>query len=186
MVFHMPPTELITNRVSLRLITEVDYQNIHHLLSFPEVDRYNTLGIPATIAETIKINEPFVLANRSGEKYTFGAFLKESDTFIGLICINPNRPSYKSAELWFKYLPTVWGKGIGTEVLNCILDFCFDELKFHRVEAGCAIDNIGSLKVMEKAGMKREGHRRQTLPLKSGWSDNYEYAILDIDRIPSN
>jgi [ribosomal protein S5]-alanine N-acetyltransferase len=49
------------------------------------------------------------------------------------------------------------------------------------VEAGCAIGNTGSIKVLEKAGMKREAHTRQLLPLKSGWSDNYGYAILSTD-----
>jgi len=56
--------------------------------------------------------------------------------------------------------------------------FCFNELNLHRVEAGCAVDNIGSIKVLEKAGMQREGRKRATLPLVSGWSDNYEYGIL--------
>ena len=42
-------------------------------------------------------------------------------------------------------------------------------------------------KVLEKVGMIREGRKRQVLPLKSGWSDNYEYAMLhtDIRRINS-
>lgn len=74
------------------------------------------------------------------------------------------------------------GKGFGTEALNLFLDFGFKNLKLHRITAGCAIDNIGSIKVLEKVGMKREGHARQSLPLKSGWSDNFEYAILETDK----
>jgi ATP-dependent protease HslVU (ClpYQ) ATPase subunit len=35
--------------------------------------------------------------------------------------------------------------------------------------------------VLEKGGLKREGRRRKILPLKTGWSDNFEYAILDTD-----
>lgn len=59
-------------------------------------------------------------------------------------------------------------------------------LKLHRIQAGCAVENTGSIKVLEKAGMIREGRRRQVLPLKSGWSDNFEYAILETDeRKPS-
>ena len=50
-----------------------------------------------------------------------------------------------------------------------------------RIEAGCAIDNIGSIKVLEKTGFIKEGTGRQVLPLLSGWSDNYEFAILEID-----
>jgi ribosomal-protein-alanine N-acetyltransferase len=49
------------------------------------------------------------------------------------------------------------------------------------MEAGCAVDNKGSFTVLEKAGMVREGRLRQVLPLKSGWSDNFEYSILESD-----
>ena len=59
--------------------------------------------------------------------------------------------------------------------------FGFHTLKLHRIHAGCAVDNIGSIKVLEKAGMQREGRARQTLPLIDGWSDNYNYAILEVE-----
>ncbi len=68
-----------------------------------------------------------------------------------------------------------------TEALERIIQFGFEDLKLHRIEAGCAVNNIASYKVMEKCGMIREAHRRKLLPLKSGWSDNYEYAILEED-----
>ena len=72
-------------------------------------------------------------------------------------------------------------KGYATEALKEILRFGFDQLNLHRIEAGCAVENVASIKVLEKAGMQREGRKRQVLPLKSGWSDNFEYAILAAD-----
>jgi hypothetical protein len=51
----------------------------------------------------------------------------------------------------------------------------------HRIKAGCAVENIASIKVLEKVGMIREGRGRQLLPLKSSWSDNFQYAILETD-----
>jgi RimJ/RimL family protein N-acetyltransferase len=65
--------------------------------------------------------------------------------------------------------------------LRRLINFGFNDLKLHRIEAGCAVENIGSLKVLEKVGIQREGHKRKVLPLKNGWSDNYEYAILETD-----
>ena len=62
-----------------------------------------------------------------------------------------------------------------------MLDYGFDTLKLHRIQAGCAVDNIGSIKVLEKVGMTKEGRGRQILPLKNGWSDNFEYSILETD-----
>lgn len=64
--------------------------------------------------------------------------------------------------------------------------FGFETLKLHRIQAGCAVNKIGSIKVLEKAGMIREGRGRQVLPLKSGWSDNFEYSILETDERKNN
>ncbi|WP_319804126.1 GNAT family N-acetyltransferase [Chryseobacterium oryctis] len=63
-----------------------------------------------------------------------------------------------------------------------MINFGFENLNLHRIEAGCAINNIGSINVLEKVGMFREAHTRKLLPLKSGWADNYGYAILSTDK----
>lgn len=173
---------ITTKRTSLSLIRESDLELIHVLLSYPEVDRYNTLGIPKDLAETTAIMQPSIRANESGQAYTFAVRLKSDNTFIGIVGVVPGKPKYQSAEVYYKYAPVYWGNGYGVEVLNGLIDFCFNELKLRRVEAGCAVDNIGSIKVLEKVGMLREGRKRLTLPLVSGWSDNFEYAILNTDK----
>ena len=45
----------------------------------------------------------------------------------------------------------------------------------------CAVDNITSIKVLEKVGMTREEKKRKKLPIRGEWKDNYFYAILDED-----
>lgn len=62
-----------------------------------------------------------------------------------------------------------------------VLDFGFGVLKLHRIEAGCAVDNIASIKVLEKAGMTKEGMKRKKLPIRGKWKDNYFFAILEED-----
>lgn len=91
---------------------------------------------------------------------------------------------YKRAEVWFKIHKAFWNQGFASEASCAILAFSFDTLKLHRIEAGCAVDNIGSVKVLKKAGFIREGTGRKVLPLKSGWSDNFEYVILESDTRP--
>lgn len=107
--------------------------------------------------------------------------LLESSSFIGLIALNLGKPKFKIAEGWYKFHPDFWNKGYATESLNKILEFGFYHLKLHRIEAGCAVDNIGSIRTLDKVGMTKEGRKRKVLPLKDGWSDNFEYAILSTD-----
>jgi RimJ/RimL family protein N-acetyltransferase len=172
-----------TNRLKLRLLSRSDIFSIHHLHSLPETDEFNTLGIPDSLEVTERVIEN-LLYEQSREfnpSFTFVIEGKESNQFIGLISLKPGKPKYKDAEIWFKLHLDFWGQGYATEAVNAILDFGFNDLNLHRIEAGCAVDNTASGRVLEKAGMKLEGTRRQALPLKTGWSDNFEYAILKTD-----
>ncbi len=174
---------LTTKRLTLRFIKKSDLEVIHNLQSITEVDKYNTLGIPKNLTETKKVMAPLfkALEKLAIAKYTFVIELTSTKQFIGLIALNLGNPKYKSGEVWYKLFPKYWNKGKATEALQCILKFGFEELKLHRIEAGCAINNLGSIKVLEKAGFSYEGRKRKTLPLKSGWSDNFEYGILEND-----
>ncbi len=179
----MTEINLSTKRLYLRLIELSDLEAIHTLHSLPETDKYNTLGIPKNTEETKLIIEDWIAANNKPESknLTFAIEQTISKKFIGLIALKIGSEKFKNGEVWYKLHSDYWGKGFGTEALHSILDFGFEKIKLHRIEAGCAIDNIGSMKILEKVGMTREGRKRQVLPLKSGWSDNFEYAILETD-----
>ncbi|ETN96678.1 GNAT family N-acetyltransferase [Zhouia amylolytica] len=175
--------EILTQRTRLRLIEISDLDSIHKLHSLPETDKYNALGIPKSIEETKSVIEPWVAENKQNNirNYTFAIENNLNKDFIGLFGLKLGNEKYKRGEIWYKIHSDYWKKGIATEVLARMIDYGFNELNLHRIQAGCAVDNIGSIKVLEKAGMIREGRGRQILPLKSGWSDNFEYSILETD-----
>lgn len=174
---------LKTERLNIRLISELDIENIYNLQCLEETAKFNTAGIPRNISETSVSVEKWISDNSQEniKRYTFVVELIEENKFIGLIGINLGKEHYRNAEVWFQYHFNFWNKGYATESLKKIIDFGFENLNLHRIEAGCAIENIGSITVLEKVGMLREAHTRKLLPLKSGWSDNYGYAILSTD-----
>lgn len=174
---------LKTVRLNLRPISESDIENVFELQSLEQTAQFNTSKVPIDINET-KINvEKWIFENNKDniKHFTFAVELIDDNKFIGLIGLHLGKEHYKNAEVWFQYDYRFWNKGYATESLRKILDFGFETLKLHRIEAGCAVENIGSVNVLEKVGMLREAHTRQLLPLKSGWSDNYGYAILSTD-----
>jgi RimJ/RimL family protein N-acetyltransferase len=180
--------ELFSKRLKLRLIETSDLSAIHNLHSLVETDEFNTLGIPEDSNETRGIIESWIAANKEKKikSYTFVIEEINTDQFIGLFALNLGNKKHRSGEVWYKLHSDYWGKGYGTEALNRILDFGFNDLNLHRIKAGCAVENIASIKVLEKVGMIREGRGRQLLPLKSGWSDNFAYAILETDERNTN
>lgn len=173
--------ELSTERLTLVPLSRKEIEFVHLLHSNPEVDFYNTLGIPETIEHTKIILNEMVSENEKKETQKFTFCIKSNDKNIGLIALNLGNKKYEIGEIWYKFLPEYWKQGFATEALKTVIDLGFQKLKLHRIEAGCASANIGSVKVLEKAGMIREGHKRQHLPLKSGWADCYEYAMLASD-----
>ncbi len=179
----MNPPQLNTPRLSLRPVTLPELGKIHELHSFPEVDAFNTLGLPENQEQTRAILTDLIAKHTLADirNFTFSVYLKSEDIFIGLTALNLGNPKYKSAEIWFKFHPEHWHKGYATEAIKALITFGFTALNLHRIEAGCAVGNIGSYKAMEKAGMVREGRKRLAIPLKTGWSDNYEYAIVAPD-----
>ena len=175
--------EILTERTRVRLIKLSDLNSIHKLHSLPETDEYNTLGIPKSVEETKSIIEPWITENEKENirNYTFAIESNLNNDFIGLFGLKRGHKKYKRGEVWYKIHSAYWNKGIATEVLTRMINYWFDELNLHRIQAGVALGNIGSIKVLEKVGFIREGRGRQILPLKSGWSDNYEFSILETD-----
>ncbi|WP_299315481.1 GNAT family N-acetyltransferase [uncultured Aquimarina sp.] len=177
----MKTSVLFTKRLQLRIVTLSDLSKIHELLSIPEVDQYNALGIPTNKEVTAVYLDEWIDSYEMRKEFVFSLNSIVDDSFIGLVSLKIGNPKYSIASIWYKLHPDFWGKGYATESTKVILQFGFKEVGLHRIEAGCAIDNIGSIRVLEKVGMIREGHKRKVLPLKAGWSDNYEFAMLEED-----
>jgi ribosomal-protein-alanine N-acetyltransferase len=172
-----------TKRLTLREVSLADLSAIHELLSLPETDQFNTLGIPETTDVTAELVMGWLEENRNTERnsYILSLEITETHQFIGLIALYLGKAKYKKGEVWFKIHSSYWNKGYTTEALHRILQFAFKELNLHRIEAGCAVGNTASKRVLEKVGMIQEGLLRKNLPIRGQWVDNFKFGILDSD-----
>ena len=174
---------LKSERLKLKEITWNDLGNIHNLHSQPEIDEFNTLGIPKDITTTKNILRPFIedQKNQTRKYYSWSILIKDTNTFVGLAGMTVTNDRFNMGEIYYKLLPEYWGNGYATESARAIIKFGFKYLKLHRIEAGVATENIRSIKVLEKIGMANEGTRRKILPIRGEWKDNYHYAIVEDD-----
>lgn len=172
-----------TTRLLLVEITIDDLEEIHHLESIPEVDEFNTLGIPETIQDTEKLILPIIKgrSKKPRDSYTWKVVLKKTNQFIGLAGFSLSNDKYRLGEIYYKLHPDHWGKGYATELAKRLVVLGFEDLNLHKVEAGVATGNERSVRVLEKIGMTREGLRRKILPIRGEWKDNYHYAIVEDD-----
>jgi len=174
---------LRSERLVLKEISWDDLENIHLLHSIPEVDRYNTLGIPKNLDTTRKVVEDIIDAQKISpqKSYTWNIILKKANEFIGMAGMNLSHDKYRTGEIYYKLIPIHWNKGYATEVSKMLIQCGFENFNLHRIEAGVATENKNSIKVLKKSGMTYEGLRRKILPIRGKWIDNYEYAIVEDD-----
>lgn len=71
------------------------------------------------------------------------------------------------------------GKGYTTEATNLVVNYAFEILKLHRIEAGVMPVNIGSIRVLEKAGFHKEGIAKKNVKINGSWEDHQMLAILN-------
>lgn len=101
---------------------------------------------------------------------------------VGVAGLKLAPKKYQRAEVWYKLHRDCWGQGLATELVQGLCEFCFAEKQLFRIEAGVAVENAASIRVLEKCGFTREGRLRKNLPLKSGMSDSFTYGLLSSDK----
>jgi RimJ/RimL family protein N-acetyltransferase len=83
------------------------------------------------------------------------------------------------AEIGWVLDPAFGGRGLATEAVAALIAICFDDLDVHRVKATCIASNTPSWRLMDRLGMRREGHTvRDALHRTKGWLDGYHYGLL--------
>lgn len=120
------------------------------------VTRYVTWQPHKNIDETLEIIKKFKEAFE-GDMPNWAIVYKENNEVIGNIAIVRYNEKLHYCEIGYCLSERYWNKGIMTEALKEVIKYCFNVLKVERVEAMHDIDNLSSGRVMQKAGMTKEG-----------------------------
>jgi RimJ/RimL family protein N-acetyltransferase len=155
---------LETERLILRPFTEDDVDNLFALDSDPDVVKFATMTGKPTEYTVIKkeILPRFIRYHEVFGNYSYWAVIeKSSQEFIGWIHFRPNlenpaAPNIEEIELGYRFKKSTWGKGYATEGARELICKGFTEWNVKRVIATALVENIGSVRVMEKVGLKFE------------------------------
>ncbi len=176
---------LNAKQIKLTELTWDDLPLIHELNSRVETDQFNTLGIPTDIEATREVIRAPIESMMDEPRRKYAWVIRSLDgEFVGEIGLNIGIERYRRGEIFYSLLVEHWGKGFATQAVQSVINFGFESLQLHRIEAGVATGNQASIRVLEKAGMTREGLGRQILPIRGEWVDNYAYSILEDDPRP--
>jgi RimJ/RimL family protein N-acetyltransferase len=113
-----------------------------------------------------------------GTWFQMAVTLKQTGDLLGDLGLHTLGDEPRQAEIGFTLAPAAQGKGFATEAVTCVLDYVFLRLGKHRVTALTDAENLPAQRVLERVGMRREGHFRQNVWFKGKWGDECLFAIL--------
>lgn len=168
---------LETERLVLRKLKIEDADAMYIYASNDDVTKY-VLWDSHTSPEQTKQFLQFMIDKYEQENYAWAVTLKDSDEFIGTIDYVMLDHNEHIGEIGYALSHLYWGKGYMSEAAKAILHYGFTELHLERIQARCFAENIGSERVMQKAGMVYEGTMRKSKLAKGTYYDLKLYSMI--------
>ena len=174
-----PFPNLETDRLLLRRVNTGDVKEILMLRSNPETMQYIPRPLLKTDEEALEHIAMIDQKIEANEGINWAITLKDNPTLIGIIGHYRIKPEHYRAEIGYMLLTDYQRNGIITEAIKATVDYGFNDLKLHSIEAVIAPENIGSAKVLEKNGFIKEAHFKECEFYNGKFLDSVIYSLLD-------
>lgn len=151
-----------TERVRIRPFFEKDCGAMFQLRTDPKMYRYTPDGSWLTMDDAydfLKFARWLYsdVAERHWFRHFFAVVLKKTDTFIGYCGLGNMKFMPGKVEVFYSIACPYWNLGYATEVARALLKYGFEDLGLERIVGFAQPENIASLRVLQKAGLKRNG-----------------------------
>lgn len=169
---------LRTERLALREIVPADAGDLYRFRSDPDVQRLND-GVMTQQSEAFDLIERMGAGYRGGTMLEWGVTIRAvGDTVVGLFGYANWSREHRRAEIGYCLSKEFWRQGIATEALAPILAFGFTRMNLNRIHACPRLENVASIRLLEKFGFQREGILREEFLVDGAFHDEALYAIL--------
>jgi len=174
-----PFPNLETERLFLRRIVKEDVDEIFALRSDEQTMKYIPRPLVKTAEDALEHIAMIDEKIESNEGINWAITLKNSSKLIGIIGHYRIRPEHFRAEIGYMLLPEYHGKGIITEAITEVVNYGFEVMQMHSIEAIIDPDNIASAKVLQKNGFVKEAHLKENEYYEGRFLDTVIYSILN-------
>jgi RimJ/RimL family protein N-acetyltransferase len=173
-------TALTTQRLVLRRFRPEDLDAFVAYRSNPEAARYQSWEAPYRPSQARQFLQELeaIHPDTPGEWFQFAVALRTTDRLIGDCGAHVQAEDSRQAEIGFTLAPPHQGHGYATEAVRRLLHYLLVERGKHRVRATCDDRNTGSAAVLERVGMRREGHLLESTWSKGEWTNDLLYGVL--------
>jgi ribosomal-protein-alanine N-acetyltransferase len=171
---------LTAGRVTLRELRATDAASLVAMLATEEVNRYISPP-PSTVAGFERFIEWTYRQRAAGTYACFAVVPEGMDSAIGIFQVRQLDPSFRTAEWGFALGCAFWGTGIFMEAAKLTVEFAFETLGVHRLEARAAAQNGRGNGALMKLGAVREGFLRRSFLRNGVYLDQILWAIVRED-----
>jgi RimJ/RimL family protein N-acetyltransferase len=173
-------TELAGERVLLRRFQPADVAEFVAYRSCVEVARFQSWDAPYPLDEGERAVRQMMKEHpdTAGEWFQFAVTLRATGQLIGDCAARPHADDPRQCEIGFTIAPGHQGRGYASEAARLLVGYLFGRRAKHRITASCDARNAASAAVLERLGMRREGHLRESSWAKGEWTDDLLYGLL--------
>ena len=171
---------LAGTKVTLRELRLSDAPSLLAMLATEEVARF--ISPPPTTIEGFERFIAWTHRERAAGNYACFAVVPHGmDTAVGIFQVRQLEPGFVTAEWGFAIGSPFWGTGVFSDGARLVVDFVFDVLRSHRLEARAAVANGRGNGALRKIGAMQEGILRKSFLRNGDYLDQILWTILDED-----
>jgi ribosomal-protein-alanine N-acetyltransferase len=168
-----------TERLVLRRTTLDDANDYFYLRSSPEAMKHICKPLQKSVEETkemiYKINE--MIAFNDG--ISWAVCLKNNSKMIGSVSFHRIYKDHYRAEIGYMLHSDYWRLGIISEAVDAIINYGFNTLQFHSIEAHIDPTNIGSEKLLQKFNFVKEAYFKENYFFNGSFLDTAVYCLIN-------
>ena len=175
------PWPVRTAALLFREATEDDVEVLQSFRNDPDINRF----MVRTYVDPDEVRREWLAVPDSATDYSCVVERDGQVVAMGFLDVvdgsgQPGHPRGTDGVIGYIVRPEAAGQGVGSATARALLQAAFDGLGLRRVTAAANLDNVASVRVLERAGMRRERHAVRALWHRElGWVDEVEYAMLD-------
>jgi RimJ/RimL family protein N-acetyltransferase len=177
---YTPVWPMRTERLLLRPFEDGDLSPLYVMQSNEEVVRYLYQDVRSLddVRTALARKIDSVAVATEGDGVSAAVVLRDTGELVADLTLWLVSEGHQQGELGFVVHPAHQRKGYATEASRPMLAFAFNTMGLHRVVGRTEARNVGSARVLEKLGMRREAHFVQNEWVKSEWQSELVYALL--------
>ncbi len=171
------PVEITGTRVTLREFRADDLDASMAVVGDPDVTRSLSFDVRSRDDQSERLAADITRAQTEPRPDYYLAIANRDELLIGFVRIGFGRD--RSGELGYAVRRDDWGRGYASEAAALMIQFGFDTLRLHRIQAACGPDNYASQRLLARLQFVPEGRIRDHVFTNDAWRDSLLYSVLE-------